>query len=92
MAHLGKLSIEAGCLAGCSLNRTDVGHLRADMKVYKLEAVSEPCRMEHVTRLNEVGRGESELGIFAAARRPLSGPFGKQAHAQPDHRLDRHFL
>ena len=58
----------------------------------KLEAMGESGGMEHVARLHEVGGGEAELGILAAAGGPLAGALGEEADAKADEGLDFHRL
>ena len=62
------------------------------MEMHEPQTMCQPGGMEHIAGLDEVGGGETELGIFAAARRPFSGPLREQPHAESDHRLDRHFF
>ena len=73
VAHFGELRVEAGGFADGAFDGADVGHLGADMEMHKLEAVGESGGMEHVAGLHEVGSGEAELGILAAAGGPLAG-------------------
>ena len=58
----------------------------------ELEAMGQPQCFEHFTRGHEVGRAETKLRVFAAARRPFAGALALEAHADADHRLDAHLF
>ena len=92
VAHFGELRVEAGGFADGAFDGADVWHLGADMEMDKLEAVGEPGGMEHVAGFNEVGGGEAELGILAAAGGPFASALREQADAKPDEGLDFHRL
>ena len=71
VAHFGELRVEAGGFTDGAFDGADIWHLGADMEMHKLETVGESGGMEHVAGFHEVGGGEAELGILAAA----GGPF-----------------
>ena len=92
MAHFGELRVKAGGFADGAFDGADIGHLGADMEMHELEAVGESGGVEHVAGLDEVGGGEAELGILAAAGGPLAGALREQADAEADEGLDFHRL
>ena len=47
------------------------------MEMHELQAMGESGGMEHVAGLHEVGGGEAELGVLAAACGPLARALGE---------------
>ncbi|MFM8788327.1 MAG: hypothetical protein ACKOEI_00435, partial [Chthoniobacterales bacterium] len=47
---------------------------------------------EQFARFDQFRGGEPELGIFAAARRPLAGALGGETNAHANPRLDVHLF
>ena len=72
MAHLLKLGIEARGLLYCALDRADVRHLRADVKMYELEGVRETRPRQKIAGRHELGRAQTEFRVFSAAGRPFA--------------------
>src|SRR4029453_3035021 len=84
VAELRKLCVIAGRLPHCTLDRRNVGHLRADMKMDELQQPPDPLRFQIFARRDQVRCAESELCVLSATRRPFSSAFTMQPHPDAD--------
>ena len=57
-------------------------------KCTRRKAVRQALAFEVFAGRDQFRRGQAELGVLAAARRPLARALALQAGAQADHRLD----
>jgi len=86
-AHLGQLAVEARGLRDGSLDRDDVGHLRADVEVDELEARLHLGLPELLDGKEDLGGVEAELGVVAGGGGPLALAAGLELHAKADEGL-----
>src|ERR1022692_4190165 len=86
--HLVKLGVKAGSFLNRLLDDENVRHLRADMEMEQFEAVSEILRLEHFRSGQQLGRAQTELGVFTGALRPFAGAAAQEARADADDGLD----
>src|SRR5439155_25656900 len=86
--HFVELGVIAGGLLHGLLDRKNIRHLRADVKVEQLEAVVQVLGLEESGGGEQLGRAQAELGIFAAALSPFAHALAEQARADADERLD----
>src|SRR5256714_8982622 len=92
VAQFSELRVIAGRFPHSALDRRDIWYLGSDMKMNKFEAMCQTGVFQYLACSNEIGRIEAELRVFAAARRPFTGPFGVQANANADVRFDADFF
>ena len=75
-AHLVQADEDAAGLAQRVLVGADRGDLRADVEVQQLEAVEHVLGAQAVDGLDDLDRGEAELGAVAGRLDPLAGALG----------------
>ena len=92
VTELLQFGVKPRSLAHGAFDRADVGNLRSDVEMDKLEAVGHALAAEQFARPDQFRGGQAELGVLAAARRPLAGTLGGEAHAHADPRFDIHLL
>ena len=83
---------DAARLAQGVLVRADLRDLRADVEVQHLEAAEHALRAEELRDLDDLRRGETELGAIPRRVGPPPGAPGGQAAANPDVRADSELL
>ena len=66
----------------------NIGDLRADVEVQKLEGVQQALPPEQLHRRHQFGGGQAELGVFPAGLVPLAAAARLEAHPQAERRRD----
>ena len=90
--HLVQFRVKARGLLHGLFNRQNVGHLGPDVEMQELETMAEPLGLEQRGGGEQLGGGEAELRVFAAAFGPAPRALGQEPRANPDQRLDIHLL
>src|SRR4029079_1574216 len=85
---LVQLGVNARSFLHGALDRLDVRHLGADVKMQELEAMAEVLRLEESGGGEKFDGAEPELRVCAAAFGPASGALAEQAGANADQRFD----
>jgi hypothetical protein len=91
-AHLPQLGVDARTLVDHVLDGADVGELAADVEVEELDLALHLARAQELHSLDQLRRGQPELGEVARGGLPLAGPLGGELAAQPDQGLHVHLL
>ena len=92
VSELRQLGVITRRFAHRALDRGNVGNLRADVKMDELETMRKTSLLQHFARRHQARSVQTELRVFAAARRPASRAFAVKPHTNSNERLDANFL
>ena len=89
-AQLDQLCKEEGCLLHGLLHHTDVGDLRAGMKVEQLEAVQHAVRCQRLNNGYDLRRAQAEFCSIARSGAPMATMPGCEFGTHADHGAHAH--
>ena len=90
--HLVQLGVKPGGLLHRFFDGQNIRHLRADVEMEQLETMAELFRRQQLGRRQQFGGAQAELGVFAAAFRPLARPLAQKPRPDADVRLHAQLL